>query len=263
MLDEAKRYLRKIMSTLAKDIAAGTPIVCLEPSCASVFKDELTNLFPHDDAAQRLSRQVILFPDFLDKVGYKPRSLAALTTRAIVHGHCHHKALWSMSPEQRLLTSAGLQPDMLDSGCCGLAGSFGYEAGHHQISMQIGNQVLLPKVREISPDTLVIADGFSCRQQIAHGSPRKAMHTAEVLALGLDLLDDPALTTQPRSKSRKRRPIETGHTEPTASNPLLPLFAAGTLAAGLYLLTRQHSSPKNASNSETARPKPARPKATV
>ena len=230
MLDQAKRYLRKILAALAPEIANGTPIVCLEPSCASVFKDELTNLFPKDVQAQRLSRQVILFPDFLDQVGYKPKPLAPLATKAIVHGHCHHKALWSMSPEARLFQAAGLQPEVLDSGCCGLAGSFGYEAGHHDLSMQIGDRVLLPKVREAAPGTLIVADGFSCRQQIAHGTPRKALHTAEVLAL--------ALETQPTRKPTTRRHIEAGHTQPEASNPLLPVAAAaGLLAAGAYLVT--------------------------
>ena len=182
MLDQAKRYLRKILTTMAPEIAAGTPIVCLEPSCASVFKDELTNLFPNDEAAQRLSKQVILFPDFLDGVGYRPGKLEG---KAVVHGHCHHKALWSMSPEHRLLESTGLETSMLDSGCCGLAGSFGYEAGHHDLSIKIGERVLFPAVRAAEPHTIVISDGFSCRQQITHGTPRRAMHTAEVLAMAL------------------------------------------------------------------------------
>lgn len=231
MLNEAKQYLRKILTALADDIAKGTPIVCLEPSCASVFKDELTNLFPNEDAAQRLSRQVILFPDFLEQVGYQPRPLKG---KAVVHGHCHQKALWSMSPEERLLQSAGLQPQVLDSGCCGLAGSFGYEAGHHDISMQIGNRVLLPRIREAAPDSFIVADGFSCRQQIAHGSHRTAMHTAEVLAMGL--------SGQPR-KARKRRPIETGHTQPAGSSPLLPLAAASLVGAGLWYLARNRHQP--------------------
>ncbi|HLI77855.1 MAG TPA: hypothetical protein VKV02_12995, partial [Acidobacteriaceae bacterium] len=153
-----------------------------------------------------------------------------LTSKATVHGHCHHKALWSMSPEQRLLEAAGLHPDLLDSGCCGLAGSFGYEAGHHDISMTIGNRVLLPRFREATPDTLLVADGFSCRQQISHGTPRRALHTAEVLALALD--------PHPTGKPSRKRPIETGRTQPKASNPLLPLAAAGLLGAGIYVFTR-------------------------
>lgn len=240
MLDEAKQYLRKVLAALAPEIEKGTPIVCLEPSCASVFKDELINLFPKDEQARRLRSQVILFPDFLDKMGYQPQPLEG---KAIVHGHCHHKALWSLSPEDRLLRAAGLEPKLLDSGCCGLAGSFGYEAGHHDISMQIGNRVLLPSVREAAPDTFVIADGFSCRQQIAHGSERKAMHTAEVLAM--------ALQRQPTTKRSRKRPVETGHTQPEAGNPLLGVaMAAGILGAGVYFASRGLRRPAAASKPE-------------
>ena len=244
MLDQAKAYLRKVLATLAPDIAAGTPIVCLEPSCASVFKDELINLFPKDDAAQRLSKQVVLFPDFLDRVGYQPGRLKG---KAVVHGHCHHKALWSMSPEQRLLQATGLETEVLDSGCCGLAGSFGYEAGHHDISMQIGEKVLLPEVRAAERDTIVVSDGFSCRQQIAHGTPRKAMHTAEVLAM--------ALAGHPK-KTRKRGYAETGQVQPESGYPLLAAVAAaaGTLGAGLYLFarTRKQETAGDASKPEAA-----------
>ena len=232
MLDQAKRYLRKILTTLAPEIAAGTPIVCLEPSCASVFKDELTNLFPNDDAAQRLSKQVILFPDFLDQVGYKPGQLKG---KAVVHGHCHHKALWSMSPEQRLLEAAGLETNVLDSGCCGLAGSFGYEEGHHDLSLKIGERVLFPAIRAAERDTLVISDGFSCRQQITHGTPRRAMHTAEVLAMALS----PQMTTDQDGYP------ETGRTQPDAAYPLgaALLAGAGIAGAGLYLWKRTQRRP--------------------
>ncbi len=242
MLDQAKRYLRKILTTMAPQIAAGTPIVCLEPSCASVFKDELTNLFPNDEAAQRLSKQVILFPDFLDQVGYKPGKLQG---KAVVHGHCHHKALWSMSPEERLLRATGLQTDVLDSGCCGLAGSFGYEEGHHDISMKIGERVLFPAVRNAASETIVVSDGFSCRQQIAHGTPRRGMHTAEVLAMALE---------RPKIAGQSGPPEE-GHTQPDAPYPYKTALLAGAslVGAGLYLWkrTQRHPSPE-ASNQMAA-----------
>ena len=231
LLDQAKSYLREVLAAMAPEIAAGTPIVCLEPSCASVFKDELINLFPKEDAAQRLSRQVILFPDFLEQVGYKPGRLEG---KAVVHGHCHHKALWSMSPEQRLLAATGLDTNVLDSGCCGLAGSFGYEAGHHDNSMKIGEQVLFPKVREAERETIIVSDGFSCRQQIAHGTPRRALHTAEVLQMALQ---------GSRKGPKKRHYVETGHTQPEAGYPFaMALVAAGgALGAGWYLLNRIRS----------------------
>ena len=228
MLEQAKAYLRNVLTVLAPEIAAGTPIVCLEPSCASVFRAELTNLFPREEAAQRLSKQVILFPDFLDKVGYQPRPLQG---QAVVHGHCHHKALWSMSPERRLLEAAGLRAEVLDSGCCGLAGSFGYEAEHHEISEQIGERVLFPRLREAGAATFIVSDGFSCRQQIAHGTDRRGMHTAEVLALGLDTTNNPIdSTVNP----------EIGNVQPRAAYPFVAalLSVASVLCAGLYLLKR-------------------------
>ncbi len=234
MLDQAKAYLRRVLTAMAPAIAAGTPVVFLEPSCASVFKDELTNLFPKDEAAQKFSKQVILLADLLDQVGYQPGTLRG---KAIVHGHCHHKALWSLSPEQRLLEAAGLQTKVLDSGCCGLAGSFGYEAEHHEISMKIGEQVLFPKVREAEPDTIIVSDGFSCRQQIAHGTARRGMHLAEVLAMALpDVNIDLAASTY----------AETGHVQPTTRYPALTALTllgvtAGLLATGSYLLKRRRS----------------------
>ena len=245
MLDQAKAYLRNVMSALKEDIAKGTPIVCLEPSCASVFRDELRNLFPGDETAARLGKQVILFAEFLHQVGYKPATLTRTerarkqssdgspgpATRALVHGHCHHKALWSLSPEEHLLQHAGLAPEVMDSGCCGLAGSFGYEAEHYDVSMKIGEQVLLPRIRAAEPDTLVIADGFSCRQQIAHGTSRRALHTAELLQMALHS------ASKPIPRSRKSRYIERGHTQPQAGTPILAALAGiGAIAALLYVV---------------------------
>ncbi len=227
-LDQAKTYLLTILNTLKKEIAAGTPIVVLEPSCASVFKDELINLMPREPQARKLQSQVILFADFLEKVGYKPAALPA-GTKAIVHGHCHQKALWSMAPEKRLLEATGAEAQVLDSGCCGLAGSFGYEAEHHELSMAIGNQVLLPKVRAADRKTMVVSDGFSCRQQIAHGSDRTAMHTAEVLQMAL----------RGGPKAKRKQPVETGFTQPGAGLPVVPLLAgAGLLVAAAYVFRR-------------------------
>lgn len=232
MLNEAKTYLRTVLNSLTSEIASGTPIICLEPSCASVFHDELTNLFPKDEAAQRLRTQVVLFPEFLESVGYRPaqRNPQLLGGKAIIHGHCHHKALWNMTPEEQLLREAGLRPQVLDSGCCGLAGSFGYEAEHYDISMKIGERVLLPSVRSADRDTIIVADGFSCRQQISHGTPRRAMHVAEVLQMAL----------QPSARRSRRGYLEDGHTEPTHGAPALPLLGLAGLAsiAGLFLLTR-------------------------
>jgi Fe-S oxidoreductase len=185
MLDLAKRLLCRILETLRPQIQAGIPVIGLEPSCAAVFRDELTNLLPHDQDAQRLRKQTYLLSEFLTQkaTGFR---LPLLQRSAAVHGHCHHKAIMGMKDEQAVLQQLGLNYTVLDSGCCGMAGSFGFERGeHYQVSMQCGERVLLPAVRGATPDTLVIADGFSCREQIAQGTDRHALHLAEVIQLAL------------------------------------------------------------------------------
>jgi FAD/FMN-containing dehydrogenase/Fe-S oxidoreductase len=182
MLGRAKRELRRILEALYEEIAAGVPIVGLEPSCVAVFRDELVSLFPDDPAATRLSEQAFFFAEFLRREGYEP---PPFVRAALVHGHCHQKSLLEMSDVGHVLAGLGLDFEILDSGCCGLAGSFGYEADHYDISMQIGERVLLPAFRSAPPDALLVADGFSCRQQIAHATGRRALHLAEVLQLAL------------------------------------------------------------------------------
>jgi Fe-S oxidoreductase len=181
-LDTAKRLLRRILVTLADEIASGTPVVGLEPSCVSVFRDELCNLLPHDENARRLSRQTFLLSEFLVREGYQPPSLAR---RAILHGHCHQKSVLGMQDEETLLRQMGLELTVLDSGCCGMAGAFGFERDHYQISVRVGERVLLPAVRKADPDTLLLTNGFSCREQIAQITGRRTLHLAEVLQLAL------------------------------------------------------------------------------
>jgi FAD/FMN-containing dehydrogenase/Fe-S oxidoreductase len=182
MLGLAERRLRRILEALEPQLAADVPLVGLEPSCVAVFRDELVNLLPDDERARQLSRQAFFLSEFLEREGYDP---PPLRRKAVLHGHCHEKAIARMTSAEALLAGMGLEFESLDSGCCGLAGSFGYEAGHYDISMRIGERVLLPRVRATGPDTLVVADGFSCRQQIAHGTNRRALHLAEVLQLAL------------------------------------------------------------------------------
>jgi FAD/FMN-containing dehydrogenase/Fe-S oxidoreductase len=182
MLTFAKRQLRQIIEALRSALREGVSVVGLEPSCVAVFRDELINLFPEDEDAQRLSRQSFFLTEFLVREGFEPPTLPR---RAIVHGHCHHKAIAKMTNEETLLAGLGLDFEILDSGCCGLAGSFGYEADHYGISMQIGERVLLPAVRAAAADTLVVADGFSCRQQIVHATGRRALHIAQLLQIAL------------------------------------------------------------------------------
>jgi Fe-S oxidoreductase len=181
MLDRAKHQLQAIIVALREDIRAGTPVVVLEPSCASVFRDEMLNLFPSDPDAERLSRQVVTLAEFLRNSGWKPPQLER---PALMHAHCHHKAVLGTGAEEALLRDAGLDLQVLDAGCCGVAGSFGYE--HYELSMKIGEQRLLPAVRAAPENALIVADGFSCRTQIAHGSDRRGIHTAQAMQLALN-----------------------------------------------------------------------------
>jgi Fe-S oxidoreductase len=184
MLDRAKQYLRSIMTSLGTAIDAGVPIVVLEPSCASVFRDELTNLFPNDARASRLRSQTFLLSEFLDSqvTGYEP---PRLTQRVLLHGHCHHKAIMKLAPEERLLRRTGADVHAPDTGCCGMAGAFGFEADKYAVSQAIGERVLLPAVRQSPDDTVIVSDGFSCREQIRQATGRKAIHLAEALCQGI------------------------------------------------------------------------------
>jgi Fe-S oxidoreductase len=155
--------------------------VGLEPSCVAVFKDELGKLLPHDDDAKRLAQSTYHFAEFFEKFEVEP---PRLERKAFVWGHCHHKATGGIDPEIGLLQKMGVEVETLTAGCCGLAGSWGFEAGHHEVSMTCGEQGLLPKVRQLDEKTLVVADGFSCKTQIAQGmTGRRALHVAQVLKL--------------------------------------------------------------------------------
>lgn len=183
MLDRAKRYLQRILQVLGPQIDAGIPIVVLEPSCASVFRDELANLFPSDARADLLRRQTFLLSEFLAKApGYEPPRLAQ---KVLLHGHCHHKSLMKMNDEETLLRKMGVDLKTLDSGCCGMAGPFGFEKEKYAVSQAIGERVLLPAVRQSEPDTLVLSDGFSCREQIFQATGRQALHLADVLKIAM------------------------------------------------------------------------------
>jgi Fe-S oxidoreductase len=182
MLSLAKRQLRQVLDALAPQLEQGTPIVGLEPSCVAVFRDELTNLFPTDENARRLSRQALLLSEFLDKET-PDFKLPKIDRKAIVHGHCHHKAVMGLDHEKNVLDRLGLDHRILDSGCCGMAGSFGFEAEKYDVSVACAERILLPQVRRAAADTLVVANGFSCRSQIEELSGRRPLHLAEVLAM--------------------------------------------------------------------------------
>jgi FAD/FMN-containing dehydrogenase/Fe-S oxidoreductase len=183
MLDRARGYLREVMEALDEDIANGTPVVVLEPACASTFRDELPDLFFRDERARRLSRQVVLLDEILaTDGGFRP---GALGRRAIVHVHCHQKSVLGIEAHGKALERAGVDYEVLDSGCCGMAGSFGFEKSKYGVSMACAERVLLPRLRAADPDTLVVANGFSCREQVAQATGRLPLHLAEVLAMAI------------------------------------------------------------------------------
>ncbi len=183
MLGPAKRTLRRLLDAMSAPIALGIPVLVLEPSCASVLRDELHKLMPNDEHARRLRAQTVLLDELLAEHDWKPPPVGR---RALVHGHCHQEALMGIGGERDLLARAEVDVEVLNAGCCGMAGSFGYVAGdQYEVSVRAGERVLLPAVRGASEDTLVVADGFSCRTQIKTGTGRRALHSAQVLALGL------------------------------------------------------------------------------
>jgi Fe-S oxidoreductase len=149
-----------------------------------VFRDELRNLFPADARADRLRRQTFLLSEFLEQQapGYQPPRLDGAV---LLHGHCHHKAIMKIGDEEALLKRTGADLQLLDSGCCGMAGPFGFLADKFSVSQAVGERVLFPAVRRAPPDTLIVSDGFSCQEQILQGTGRRAIHLAEAIAPGL------------------------------------------------------------------------------
>lgn len=182
MIGLARRKLLGVMKALRPQIEAGVPVVGLEPGCVSVFRDELRNLFPGEKTAERLAAQSFLLGEFLAQSEYQPPQLGR---KALLHGHCHQKALFGMDADVSICRALGLDFQLLDSGCCGMAGAFGYEAAHYDVSVKAGELVLLPAVRKAQEDTLIITDGFSCRSQILQCAGRQSLHLAEVLQMAI------------------------------------------------------------------------------
>jgi len=188
MLDSARAHLREILDALQADIRAGVPIIGLEPACLSVFRDELLNFFPDDVLAQRLSKQTHLFSDFLMNIS--DWDAPQLGGEALVHGHCHQKSVFGMAGEMALLKRLGIRAHTVESGCCGMAGAFGFNPKHYDVSVKAGEAALLPAVRAASEHTMIVASGYSCREQIAQLTDRNALHVSEVVALALNRARD-------------------------------------------------------------------------
>src|SRR5579864_741683 len=229
MLDRAERLLLEILDQLEPEIEAGIPVVGLEPSCVAVFRDELVNLFPHDERALALSKQTFLLSEFLEQKLGPNSALPQLPRKALLHGHCHHKSIMKMTAEESLLRRLGIDFQSPAPGCCGMAGSFGFEHDKYAVSAAIGELELLPAVRQAPADWLIIADGFSCREQITQLTGRHALHLAEVLQMALASApdrDDPF----PESRLVRQRKQEVRDSMQRAS------LGLGAVAAGSLLL---------------------------
>ncbi len=210
MLDLARRQLRQVMDALRPVLASGIPVVGLEPSCVAVFRDELRGLFPEDPDATRLEMQTVTIAELLDRARDLP--LPHRSGRALYHGHCHEKAVLDAAAERRVLERLGLAVDAPDTGCCGMAGSFGFERGKADVSIACGERVLLPAVRAVGPDGLVVASGFSCRTQIVQTVGHRARHLVEVIdeALAADARREAEPPPRLRAVPRAARMGESG-----------------------------------------------------
>ncbi len=203
-LDLAERYLRRTIDLLRDDIRAGTPLVGMEPSCLAVFKDELPKILPHDDDAERLRRNAFHWSEFFEHFDVE---VPQLTRRALLWGHCHHKATGGMDPEEQLLERMGIDVEQVSGGCCGLAGSWGFEPGKREISVACGEQALLPAVRTAAADTVVVANGFSCKTQIQQSDTgRRALHVSQVMKLAREHGPTGWTPGKPEDRYYERRP---------------------------------------------------------
>ena len=181
-LDTAKRVLHHTLTVLRPALRAGTPVVVLEPSCAAVFRSDMPELLHGDEDAHRLANQTSTLGEVLRRNApdWHPPQIGA---SALVQPHCHQHAVLHYTQERHLLDDAGVSADVLDAGCCGLAGNFGFENGHYDVSVACAEDKLLPAIRDAGPDKLILADGFSCRTQIRQLAPgRRPVHIAQLLA---------------------------------------------------------------------------------
>jgi FAD/FMN-containing dehydrogenase/Fe-S oxidoreductase len=227
-LDLARKHLERIVDVLRPEIRAGVDVVGLEPSCVDVFTDELVNMLPYDEDAKRLSKQTYSFVQFLtERLDWQPPTLQA---RAVVQGHCHHRAAEkTMSHDRDLLKRLGLDFEILDTGCCGMAGSFGYHDGEqYDVSVKVAEHSLLPKLEEVGRDTLVIADGFSCRGQIEQLDGHEALHVAQVVQRALREAGRTGPESEEAPPPRRRRAV-------------VAALVAGALAGGAAVVLSSRS----------------------
>ena len=191
-LDVAKRVIMRTVGVLRDHVRAGGLVVGLEPSCTAVFRSDAEELFPHDDDVSRLRLQTVTLAELLDAhTDWQPPRLERTVH---VQTHCHHHAIMGITSDRRVMQAMGLDLDVLDSGCCGLAGNFGFEEGHYDVSEACAERAMLPAVREADPRDVILADGFSCRTQIeqSNAGGRRAVHLAELIRAAMrgDSTDD-------------------------------------------------------------------------
>ncbi|GAA4505657.1 FAD-binding and (Fe-S)-binding domain-containing protein [Brevibacterium yomogidense] len=198
MLTLAKKMWTQILDTLRADIRAGVPVVGVEPSCVAAFRDELVGLMPNDEDATRLAQQTYLVSEFLERQNYQPPMIPEFDgTKALVQMHCHHRAVLGTDADRALLTRLGFDLEILDGGCCGLAGSFGFKAGEkYDVSVRAAERAIMPRIRAADDDTVIVADGFSCTQQIQHLSTREPQHIIQLLHHAVQQSEHAAVLTR-------------------------------------------------------------------
>jgi Fe-S oxidoreductase len=184
LVEEARTEVRRLLAAAVPLAARGVPVIGLEPSCLLTLRDELGAMLPGSEA-NLLASRAVLFEEFLAgeaAAGRIPDSIAEREGKVLLHGHCHQKAFGAMDAVRGAFALCkGLSVEAVDSSCCGMAGAFGYAAETYDISLRMGEMALLPAVRQASAETIIAADGFSCRHQIEHGTGRRARHVACIL----------------------------------------------------------------------------------
>jgi FAD/FMN-containing dehydrogenase/Fe-S oxidoreductase len=202
MLHLARRQLEKVLAMMAPALRSGIPILVLEPSCLAVFRDELLNLFPEDMRARALARQAVSVAEFLGQHDLGIEQPDEIS-HAVMQIHCHERSVIGDGDRRTMLKQLGLECQVPEPGCCGMAGTFGFERGRkHAISTIIAERALLPAVRGAARQTLVIADGFSCREQIAQGAGRQPYHLVQVVRMAMERGQDGSVVGEPRSARR-------------------------------------------------------------
>ena len=232
----AKKLLERDLDELGDPIARGIPVVGVEPSCIAVFRDELTGLLPAHQQANRLKLQAYLLSEFLihhaKEYGGKDYVVPQLARKALVQVHCHEHAIMGESDGENLMRQMGLAVELIGGGCCGLAGSFGFEKDKHELSVKIADRVLIPKIQKAADDTLVIADGFSCHTQIQQTTARQPLHLAEVMVMALQ--EEGRL---PRADVAPALPIGvTGGRKAALPLPRIAALVGGSALVGIGLL---------------------------